>query len=62
MPMTPKQMVKLLKANGYQLVSSNGSHQKYRNPTSGKSVIVPMHSKDLKKGTEDSILKQAGLK
>lgn len=62
MPMKPKEMVKLLKANGFELVSTNGSHQKFRNRATGKIVIVPMHSKDLKKGTEESILKLAGLK
>lgn len=62
MPMKPKEMVKLLKANGFELVSTNGSHQKFRNRVTGKIAIVPMHCKDLKKGTEDNILKQAGLK
>ena len=28
----------------------------------GKQTTVPLHSKDLKKGLEDAILKQAGLK
>ena len=28
----------------------------------GRTVIVPYHSKDLKKGMEQAILKQAGLK
>lgn len=54
MPMTPKQIVKLLEANGFELVGSNGSHRKYRNPATGKTVIVPFHAKDLKpapKGT-----------
>lgn len=62
MPMTPKQIVKLLEANGFELVGSNGSHRKYRNPATGKTVIVPFHDKDLKPGTESNILKQAGLK
>ncbi len=62
LPITPKQMMKLLKANGFELVSSNGSHHKFKNPGTGKIVIVPVHSKDLKLGTEQNILKQAGLK
>ena len=32
-----------------------------RNNTTGRTVIVPYHSKDLKKGMEQAILKQAGL-
>ena len=61
MPMTPKQMVKLLKKNGFYKVSQNGSHIKFRDDK-GHLTIVPMHNKDLDKGLEDAILKQAGLK
>lgn len=62
MPMTPKEMIKLLKQNGFQVVSQNGSHVKLRNPQTGRQTTVPYHSKDLKKGLEKEILKQAGLK
>lgn len=62
MPITPKEMIQLLKDNGFEYVRSNGSHRLYRNPTTGKSTIVPFHTKTLKPGTERNILKQAGLK
>ncbi len=62
MPMTPKQMAKLLEENGFEYISSNGSHRKYHNPQSNKTIILPFHAKDLKKGLEQAILKQAGLK
>ncbi len=62
MPMKPKEMIKLLEANGFELVDSNGSHHKYRNRTTSKQTIVPVHAKELKKGLEQAILKQAGLK
>ena len=62
MPLTPKQMVKLLKKNGFEEVSQNGSHLKMRNHETNRQVIVPMHNAELKKGTEQSILKDAGLK
>ena len=61
MPMTPKQMVKLLKKNGFYKVSQRGSHIKMRDDK-GHQTTVPMHNKDIDKGTEDAILKQAGLK
>ena len=61
MPMTAKEMLKLLNKNGFEKVSQNGSHVKMKNPDSGITVIVPYHSKDLKKGMEQAILKQAGL-
>lgn len=61
MPMTPKQMIKLLKKNGFYKVTQRGSHIKMRDDK-GHQTTVPMHNKDLDKGTEDAILKQAGLK
>lgn len=61
MPMTAKQMIKFLKQNGFIEISQNGSHVKLKN-NDNITVIVPNHAKDLKKGTEQQILKQAGLK
>lgn len=62
MPMTPREMIKYLKQNGFQEVSQNGSHVKLRNNETGRQTEVPYHCKDLKKGLEQAILKQAGLK
>lgn len=63
MPMTPKEMVSLLMHNGFMPIkSNNGSHRKLFNPATNTTVVVPMHNKDLKKGIEQAILKQAGLK
>lgn len=62
MPMTPKEMIKLLKKNGFIEVSSAGSHRKLYNPETKKKVTVPYHSKEMKKGLEQGILKDAGLK
>jgi predicted RNA binding protein YcfA (HicA-like mRNA interferase family) len=62
MPLTPKEMIKHLKKNGFELVSTRGSHVKMRNAATGKQTEVPMHNGDLDKGTESAILKQAGLK
>lgn len=62
MPMTPKQIIKLLKENGFVEVRQVGSHKRFEHPVSGKSTTVPYHCKDLTKGTEQAILKQAGLK
>ena len=62
MPMTPREMIKHLRNNGFKVVSQNGSHVKLKNPETGKTIIVPSHNKDLKKSMEQAILKQAGLK
>lgn len=62
MPMTPREMIKHLKENGFEEVSQNGSHVKLKNLQTNKQTIVPYHSKPMKKGLEQAILKQAGLK
>ena len=62
MPMTPKQMIKLLESNGFRQTHSNGSHFFFRNDETHRTTTVPVPAKDLKKGTENKILKDAGLK
>ena len=48
MPMTSKEMARLLKENGFIEIKTNGgSHRKFQNPKTQKTVIVPFHSKDL---------------
>ena len=62
MPLTPREIIKLLQKNGFIIVSQNGSHVKLKNEQNGRQTIVPYHNKSLKKGLEQAILKQAGLK
>lgn len=62
MPMTPKEMIRFLKKNGFKEIGQNGSHVKMKNLKTGHQTIVPYHSKSMKKGLEQAILKQAGLK
>ena len=62
MPMTSREMIQYLKKNGFIIISQNGSHVKMKNQVTGNQTIVPYHSKSLKKGMEQAILKQAGLK
>ena len=63
MSLTSKEMIALLKKNGFLEVNcGNGSHRKLQNPLTGKTVIVPYHHKDLGRDLEKAILKQAGLK
>lgn len=62
MPMTPKDMIKFLKKNGFHEVKQNGSHMKMKNDETGRQTEVPLRCKDLKKGLEQAILKQAGLR
>ncbi|RYE24763.1 MAG: type II toxin-antitoxin system HicA family toxin [Sphingobacteriaceae bacterium] len=58
---TPKEIVDLLLKNGFKLIRVKGSHQIFFNEETGLRTIVPMHNKDLKKGTLHGILKQAGI-
>ena len=55
-------MVKFLKQHGFVEVSQKGGHLKMQNPKTKAITIVPQHSKELGKGLEKTILKQAGLK
>lgn len=61
MPMTSKQMIKLLKKNGFVEVRQVGSHIQFVNKETGRKTTVPFHAKDLPIGTERNILKQAGI-
>lgn len=62
MPMTPREMIKHLKAHRFEVISQNGSHVKLKNFRTGQQTIVPFHSQALKKGLEDAVLKQADLR
>ena len=62
MPLTGKEMIKHLKRNGLiKVKGGKGGHQKMRNPKTNQTIEVPNHSKELGKGIEHEILKQAGL-
>lgn len=62
MPIKPKEMEKLILADGWIFKSQTGSHKHYIHPSKPGKVTIPFHTKGLPKGTENSILKQAGLK
>lgn len=61
MPMTSKQMIKLLESNGFEEIRQKGSHKIFKNEKTGKITTVPFHMKDLPIGTEKKIKKDAGL-
>ena len=61
-PMTARQMIKLLEKNGFEEIRQVGSHKQFFNKKTGKKTTVPFHSGDLPIGTERSILTQAGIK
>lgn len=58
--MKDRDLIKLLKKNGWQLDRINGSHYIFRKE--GKTVSVPVHGKDVPTGLLHQILKDVGLK
>lgn len=62
MPMKPKEMEKAILADGWIFKNQNGSHKNYIHPTKPGKVTIPFHNRELDRGTENSIKKQAGLK
>ena len=62
MPKKPIEMERIILADGWIFKTQVGSHRQYIHPTKTGKVTIPFHCKYLPKGTEHSILKQAGLK
>ncbi|MBE6014508.1 MAG: type II toxin-antitoxin system HicA family toxin [Lachnospiraceae bacterium] len=61
MDMSGKELVKLLKVNGWKEVRIEGSHHIMKNGT--KEISVPVHgNKSIKRGLLNAILKEANLK
>ena len=60
-----REVIRNLEKNGFKPKKNNGgSHVKYFNEKTGRTVIVSAHNlgADVKIGTERSIYKQAGIK
>jgi predicted RNA binding protein YcfA (HicA-like mRNA interferase family) len=61
--MKVRDMLKKLLDDGWFLARTKGSHRQYKHPTKKGLVTVAGHpSDDLAPGTQNSILKQSGLK
>ena len=58
---SPKLIIKILLKRGFLLDRIKGSHQIFIHPESNRRMVVPMHGKDLPKGTFFLILKQADI-
>ena len=59
--LTPQRIIKILEKKGFVLDRIKGSHHIYYHPETKRRVVVPLHKKDLPKGTLFDILKQAGM-
>jgi len=59
---TEREVLKLLKENGWYIAEGKKHHIATNPNKPGVKIPVPRHSKDIPKGTLNNILKAAGLK
>ena len=60
--LTPKQVLAALQRAGFFVHHTHGSHYYLKHPSHATlRVTLPYHDRDLKRGTLQSIIKQAGL-
>ncbi|GAB29867.1 YcfA-like protein [Acetobacter pasteurianus subsp. pasteurianus LMG 1262 = NBRC 106471] len=62
MRMDSREIIKKIKADGWYLVATKGSHQQFKHPTKPGRVTVPHPKRDLPLGTLRSVEKQSGVK
>ncbi len=60
--MTFRELEKILIKDGWVLKAIKGSHYHYIHSEKPGKITIPNHKGDVKKGTAEGILKQAGLK
>lgn len=58
----PKELMRLLKADGWEVVRVRGSHHIMKHASKVGMITIPMHNAELPIGTCNVIMKQAGLK
>jgi predicted RNA binding protein YcfA (HicA-like mRNA interferase family) len=61
MPLTAKQIIKMIEAAGWRFLRQKGSHRVFVHDSRPGVVVVPVHKGDLPYGTERKIKKDAGL-
>lgn len=58
---TTAELVRRLVRAGFRLAAHGKKHDVYADPTSGRKVVVPRHSREIPTGTYHSMLRDAGL-
>jgi predicted RNA binding protein YcfA (HicA-like mRNA interferase family) len=58
---TPRKAVRVLEKCGWELDRTKGSHQIFRHPQLAHRVVVPMHARDLARGTLNQIIDACGV-
>ena len=63
MPVTVRDIIRLLEDGGWYLETTKGSHRQFKHRSkAGRVTVAGKPKDDLAPGTLNSILKQAGLK
>jgi predicted RNA binding protein YcfA (HicA-like mRNA interferase family) len=57
----PREVIRFLERNGFQLDHTSGSHFIYYHPDLKRRAVVPKHNRDIPKGTLMSLLREAGF-
>ena len=60
--MNSRDVMKVLKEDGWEVVNIRGSHHQFKHPTKTGRVTLPHPQKDLPLGTVRNIYRQAGIK
>lgn len=60
--MKTSELLKLFRREGIEFVEHGKRHDIYYSPKTNKKFPVPLHKDEIKTGTLNSILKDAGLK
>lgn len=58
---TPRKAIRALERCGWELDRVKGSHHVFRHPDYPHRVVVPMHARDLAKGTLNQIIDASGV-
>jgi predicted RNA binding protein YcfA (HicA-like mRNA interferase family) len=54
-------LIRVLEQCGWRLARSKGSHHHFTHPAKPQVISVPVHARDIKRGTLTAILSDAGI-
>jgi mRNA interferase HicA len=58
---TPRKAIRALERCGWELDRTKGSHQVFRHPDHAHRIVVPVHARDLARGTLNQIINASGV-
>lgn len=59
--LSARKLVSILRDHDFYFIRQSGSHAIFKNFSKNKKVTVPIHSRDVPKGTAKAILKDADI-